>query len=79
MRWLFNLVIYYPIWSVPLGFGAFQVAFYMSRRRSASRYFWGALGSLLLGTAVLWVFLRGDLHGAEWLEKVLGFRQVQWD
>jgi hypothetical protein len=79
MHWLFNLVLYYPIWSIPVGLGALQVALSMYRRGSKSRYFWGALGAFLLVTAVLWLIFRGDLHGATWLEESFGVQQVQWD
>jgi hypothetical protein len=79
VRWLFNLVIYYPVWSVPLAFGAFQVAVHMNRRKSKARYFWGAFGVALLVTAAIWVVFRGDLHGAAWIEGTFGVQRVRWD
>ena len=79
MNWIFTLMVYYPVWAVPLALASGQLGIHFKRRKVLTQYLFWFLMVLLLGSSGAWVYYRGDVNGAHWLRDTFGIERVQWD
>jgi len=79
MNLIFTLILYYPVWAVPVALAAIQLGVHYRRRKSRNQFFCWFLAFLMLASSGAWVYYRGDAKGAQWLRDTFGIERVQWD
>jgi hypothetical protein len=58
----------FPIWAVALAIALFPAVLHFRRRRKKLTFLlWGAFSGALVGLAITWIVMRGDLHAETWV------------